>query len=154
MLVYLLSNDPKDWLITFDDYNVKDGRPFGDGTKMAKRIITHENPWDEECKAETIINGKDVMTSVKREFTEAISAANDELRRDTSKRKFIDDLGHVYISDWHFNPNRDISGNSNESSTPVQDTAWYWICQLMNGGIRVRMLLWLPLTTCCTYIHR
>jgi phosphatidylserine/phosphatidylglycerophosphate/cardiolipin synthase-like enzyme len=131
---------PEDWLITFADYSFEannDGRPFGDNSSMAKRALNQQNPWDERCTLTVLNGGLDAMQSIRQEFQIAINDA-------TSSTSPVGDRGHVYIAGWRFNPNRDMSDNSDESSSAVQDTAWNWVSKLMRAGIKVRILLWLP----------
>jgi hypothetical protein len=82
LIIYYMTDEPRDWLITFDEYKflddgspTNDGRPFGDGTAIANRVYNGQNPWDEGCKVETLIGGLDTMRSIREEFKIAINDA-------------------------------------------------------------------------------
>lgn len=138
-----MPNAPEDWLITFDDFkragnrpdpNNEEGRPFGDGTEMAKRAKDGKVPWDDGCEVQFLNGGWETMNSIRGEF---FLAKNDALNCSNP----LGQRGHVYISGWRLNANRIIYHDMT-----TNETVWDWISDLMNAGVKVRILLWLPLT--------
>lgn len=132
--------DPKRWFLNFLPNG--EGRPWGDGTYMAKRI-DKEKPWDESCKVIPLIGGYEAMSAMR----ESLEAAIAEAKRGKK--------GHVYIANWRLSPLRDLSEDNpwiiqnrpwNESDSAKNDqTVLGLILRLMQAGITVRILLWLPI---------
>lgn len=132
--------DPNKWFLKFSPNG--EGRPWGDGTYMAKRI-GNSKPWDENCKVMPMIGGYEAMSAMRDSLEAAIAQAKQGKK------------GHVYIADWRLNPLRDLSEDNpwiiqnrpwNESDFAKKDqTALGFILRLMQAGINVRILLWLPI---------
>ncbi len=110
---------------------------------MAKRMGNFK-PWDENCQVIPLIGGYEAMSAMRESLEAAIAEAK-------SGKK-----GHVYIADWRLNPLRDLSEDNpwniqnrpwNELDSAKRDqTALGLILRLMQAGIRVRILLWMPMT--------
>lgn len=147
--------DLKTWFLRFSSevYNVPNGagRPWGDGTAIA-RLDTYPNgngkPWDENCTVTPMIGGYEAMSSMRQDLEEAIKSASSQ-SAPAGKR------GHVYIADWRFNPLRDLSAtndwgtnewNKNNVANPdhPDQTAMGLVLRLMQAGVQVRILLWMP----------
>ena len=132
--------DPSKWLLDFSDKG--GGRPWGDETFMAMRRGKRE-PWDENCRITPLIGGYEGMSSIR----ESLEAAIDQAKQGKK--------GHVYIANWRLNPLRDLSEDNpwivqnrpwNESDSAVKDqTIIGLILRLMQSGISVRILLWMPM---------
>jgi phosphatidylserine/phosphatidylglycerophosphate/cardiolipin synthase-like enzyme len=142
----MVSADPSTWFLRFSSnvYNVPngDGRPWGDGTEMAKRE-GKEDPWDLNCSVTPLIGGYETMSSIREDLEKAIA----DVTQNT------DPNAHVYIADWRFNPLRDLSRDNVWSTnrpwtmadTAAKDqTAIGFVLRLMQAKIKVRILLWLP----------
>lgn len=132
--------DPNKWFLKFSPDG--EGRPWGDGTYMAKRMGNYK-PWDENCKVIPLIGGYEAMSAMRESLEAAIAQAKQGKK------------GYVYIADWRLNPLRDLSEDNpwiiqnrpwNESDSAKKDqTALGFILRLMQAGINVRILLWLPI---------
>jgi hypothetical protein len=132
--------DPKKWFLNFLPNG--EGRPWGDGTYMAKKIGNHV-PWDENCKVIPMIGGYEAMSAMRESLEAAIAQAKQGKK------------GHVYIANWRLSPLRDLSEDNpwiiqnrpwNESDSAKKDqTVLGFILRLMQAGIIVRILLWLPI---------
>lgn len=132
--------DPKRWFLNFLPNG--DGRPWGDGTYMAKRIGSHV-PWDENCRVIPLIGGYEAMSAMRESLEAAIAQAKQGKK------------GYVYIADLQLSPLRDLSEDNpwdiqnrpwNESDSAKKDqTVLGFILRLMQAGITVRILLWLPI---------
>ena len=131
--------DPNKWFLKFSPNG--GGRPWGDGTYMAKRL--HDsNPWDENCKVIPLIGGYEALSAMRESLEAAITEAKEGKK------------GYVYIADFRLNPLRDLSEDNpwiiqnrpwNESDSAKKDqTMLGFILRLMQAGINVRILLWLP----------
>ncbi len=133
--------DPNKWFLKFSQNG--DGRPWGDGTYMAERMGNYE-PWDENCKVIPMIGGYEAMSAMRESLEAAIAQAKQGKK------------GYVYVADWRLNPLRDLSEDNpwivqnrpwNEADSAKKDqTAIGLILRLMQAGINVRILLWLPMT--------
>lgn len=125
---------PEDWLIEFDDLvsgALRMGAPFGLNTAMADRAMANKNPWDKDCAVEVMVGGETTMQHISDAFKIAIQEAN------ASNLPFSDPRrGHVYIAGMRLNPNRILDSDGNN--------AWTLIKQMMDAGIRVRILLFMP----------
>lgn len=128
-----------------------DGRPWGDGSEMAGRQARSLDPWDENCGVRPILGGFEAMSSM----AQALQGVIDEASKvsspfDTGSRKWVN--GHVYIADWRFNCLRDLSHENawltdawGSNTTATRDlTAIGLVRKLMQAGIQVRVMLWLP----------
>lgn len=142
----------KSWLLGFTDLTpgspMGDGRPWGDGTEIAKREGTAD-PWDAGCKATPLIGGFAAMTALRDALLQAISNAK-------KAGKPGDDLGHVYLAGWRLNPLRDLSTSrdwdlaswkgaaSSSGGTSSDETAAGLVLKMMQAGILVRIMVWQP----------
>jgi len=139
-----MSYEPEDWLITFDDFKDKDGkpfrdgRPFGDGTEMALRVKDGKYPWDKGCIVEPLVGGYLTMKAIRESFETIINEAIN------SGIPFGQERGHVYIAGWRLNANRDMSENFDPDEDYSLRTAFGLIRRMMEKGIKVRILLWMP----------
>ncbi len=135
-----MAADPAKWFLKFLPNG--DGRPWGDETYMARRMANCR-PWDENCHVVPLIGGYEAMSAMR----ESLEAAIDQAEKGKK--------GHVYIADWRLNPLRDLSEDNpwsiqnrpwNEFDSAKRDqTVLGLILRLMQAGIRVRILLWLPI---------
>ena len=128
-----------------------DGRPWGDGSEMAGRQARSLDPWDENCGVRPILGGFEAMSSMAQALQGVIDeAANVSAPFDSGSRKWVN--GHVYIADWRFNCLRDLSHENawltdpwGSNTTATRDlTAIGLVRKLMQAGIQVRVMLWLP----------
>jgi phosphatidylserine/phosphatidylglycerophosphate/cardiolipin synthase-like enzyme len=140
------------WSTTTYGLTKKEGRPWGDGTAMANRetASTPQRPWDENCTVVPLIGGYETMCSIRETFRAAIADAASQAKQTppvpAGKR------GHVYIAGWRVNPARDLSDANHWKTSPwgptdtaAEDaTALGLILKLMQAGVNVRMLVWLP----------
>lgn len=133
------------WLLQFSS---ADGAPWGTATYIAKRKASNQNPWHTGCKVTTLVGGYTAMCAIRDALENAIAAA----RRSSLP---AGQRGRVYMCDWRLNAFRDLSnGNAwktgpwaaNQVATDEQ-TAIGLILRLMEAGIQVRILLWLPPAT-------
>ncbi len=133
-------SDPNKWFLKFSPNG--EGRPWGDDTYIAKRMANCR-PWDEDCLVIPLIGGYEAMSAMRESLEAAIGQAEQGKK------------GHVYIADWRLNPLRDLSEDNpwsiqnrpwNEFDSAKRDqTVLGLILRLMQAGIRVRILLWLPI---------
>jgi phosphatidylserine/phosphatidylglycerophosphate/cardiolipin synthase-like enzyme len=142
------------WLLQFTSTNYGgkegDGRPWGDGTAMAKRAATGLDPWDDECAVSPMLGGDATMIAIREDLELAI-AYGEKLEREKSKIG-PGARGHVYLTGLQFNGLRDLSSNNPWGGNPWQpgqkplkdQTALGLVLRLMSAGIGVRMLLWMP----------
>jgi phosphatidylserine/phosphatidylglycerophosphate/cardiolipin synthase-like enzyme len=132
--------DPNKWFLKFSPTG--EGRPWGDDTYMAKRQGNYM-PWDENCKIIPLIGGYEALSAMRESLESAISEAKQGKK------------GYVYIADFRLNPLRDLSDDNpwiiqnrpwNENDSSIKDqTMMGFILRLMQAGINVRILLWLPI---------
>ena len=132
--------DPNKWFLKFSPNG--GGRPWGDDTYMAKRQ-GNCMPWDENCKIIPLIGGYEALSAMRESLEAAIFEAKQGKK------------GYVYIADFRLNPLRDLSDDNpwiiqnrpwNESDASIKDqTVLGFILRLMQAGINVRILLWLPI---------
>jgi phosphatidylserine/phosphatidylglycerophosphate/cardiolipin synthase-like enzyme len=147
----MASIDPNTWLLPFSSktYNFSngDGRPWGDGTEMAARegLPLPKDPWDTGCKVTPLIGGFETMSAIREDLKKAIAFAK-------AQNTPLGQRGHVYIAGLRLNSLRDLSVHNDwhtDPWTPAQsansdETAIGLILQLLQAGIQVRILLWLP----------
>ena len=65
--------DPNKWFLKFSPNG--EGRPWGDGTYMAKRLGNYK-PWDENCKVIPMIGGYEALSAMRESLEAAISRPN------------------------------------------------------------------------------
>jgi phosphatidylserine/phosphatidylglycerophosphate/cardiolipin synthase-like enzyme len=116
---------------------------------MAERAKTGEPPWDPGCGVETYVGGYAAMCAIRDTLEKVIADASRSSNAPGSR-------GHVYFADWRMNAQRDLSdGNSwvthtwhltDRATTKKDQTAIGLLLRLMQAGVRVRVLLWLPTT--------
>lgn len=146
---------PTDLLLHFtsDDYgsSLGNGRPWGDGTEMARRANPADpnagDPWDAGCTVSTYVGGHAAMEDYRLTLHDVITAAEGSASPAFDKGAW--QRGHVYIVDWRFNCLRDMSATTEPWSKPpgVVDedaTAIGLVRRLMQAGVQVRLLLWYP----------
>ena len=141
---------PEDWFLQFSSENTslltlekrklieKSGLPWGDGTEMANREKLDKKPWDINCKVTTLIGGYAAMKNIRDALETAIKEA---CKLPENNR------GHVYIAGWRMNALRDLSDDNDPFSglsVKLDQTAVGLVLRLMQAGIKVRILLWLP----------
>jgi phosphatidylserine/phosphatidylglycerophosphate/cardiolipin synthase-like enzyme len=135
--------DPAKWFLPFAD---DEGRPWGDGTAMAGRRADGKDPWDENCQVTPIIGGFATMTAIRGALTKTIEDAHQSDNPPGER-------GHVYIAGYRFNALRDLSDNTSPwgavlyPKVPADQTAIGLILRLMQEGVLVRLMLWLPTHT-------
>ena len=108
---------------------------------MATRAASDTDPWDEGCTVQPYIGGLATMSAIAADLETVIGNA-------TAGQ----DNGYVFISDWRFNPLRDLGGGPNYTawSSPAtttvdkDETAIGLVLRLMQAGVQVWMLLWYP----------
>jgi phosphatidylserine/phosphatidylglycerophosphate/cardiolipin synthase-like enzyme len=113
---------------------------------MAMRARQGRPPWDEGCSVETMTGGYETMSSIRDTFETVIADAK------TSSLPF-GQRGHVYIAGWRFNPQRDLSVANpwktrqwliSDGQAVRDQTALGLVLRLMQAGVRVRIMVWLP----------
>jgi len=132
-----LSEDP--WLLKNSDGDIFGAHSYMSGYASA----AGNKAWFTNCEVTPIIGGFEAMSQIRDAIHQTVQDANN------SGVNFGGDRGHVYICDWRFNPNRDLSVNTTapaDPTFPALDTAWDLIRQLIGAGVRVRLLLWEPTT--------
>ena len=140
----MATGDPKQWFLQFSPAG--DGRPWGDWTAMAKRQAAKADPWDAGCLVTPLVGGFWAMSAMRNALEKAINNA---------KRSSLPagQKGHVYITGWRLNALRDLSETNpwktsdwGPASYPsvTDQTAIGLILRMMQEGIKVRVLIWLP----------
>lgn len=133
-----------------------EGRPWGDESEIAGRKPAGQDPWDTGCTVTPLIGGQHAMTRIATALQSVIAQANAAgPRYDPTTHTWPN--GHVYVADWRFNCLRDLStanswlmntwgqGPWTQLQRPTTDqTAIGLVLKLMQAGIQVRLLLWLP----------
>jgi phosphatidylserine/phosphatidylglycerophosphate/cardiolipin synthase-like enzyme len=142
------------WLLDFTstdpNSDAGDGRPWGDGTAMARRAYDHQVPWDTGNQVTPMVGGFAALNAVRDTIAAALADAAQQAQRGVPPGQ----RGHVYLADWQFNALRDTSvtnpwgGQPWDPTTTVShdDTALGLVVRLMSAGVGVRLLLWLPNT--------
>jgi phosphatidylserine/phosphatidylglycerophosphate/cardiolipin synthase-like enzyme len=154
-----LASDPADtterpakWLLQFSSRiqggTLGDGRPWGDGTRMAQRAAAGLNPWDAGSRVTPLIGGFAALSAMRDAFEAAIIEA-------TASPSAPGQRGYVYIADWLLTPLRDLSEDNpwggaswgHVQPAPRDQTAIGLIARMMSAGIKVRILVWMPTST-------
>lgn len=123
------------------------GAPWGDGTAMALRQKNNLPPWDANCRVKTLVGGYAAMSAMRDSLERIITEGS-------ASSKNAGDRGYVYICDWRLNAFRDTSSSNDwftgawtPGSTAKKDqTVIGLILRLMQAGVQVRVLVWLPPT--------
>jgi phosphatidylserine/phosphatidylglycerophosphate/cardiolipin synthase-like enzyme len=143
------------WLLNFTSPNVNaltgDGRPWADGTEMALRAqpgAPNPHPWDDNCRVATYVDGMAAMSAMRDALETVIANANAPGGPPVGLR------GHVYITDWRFNCLRDLSVNNpwgtdqwgpgHQNQANSDQTAIGLVVRLLQAGVIVRIMVWLP----------
>jgi hypothetical protein len=122
------------------------GLPWGVGTHMAQREAAGQQPWVTGCSVQTLIGGYAVMSAIRDQLEAMITAAQ-------ASPHAAGQRGFVYVTDWRMNGQRDLSDANSwgtgpwvvGTSTAAKDqTALGLLMRLIFAGVRVRVLLWLP----------
>jgi phosphatidylserine/phosphatidylglycerophosphate/cardiolipin synthase-like enzyme len=111
----------------------------------ARAMDSSAPPWDEGCKVTTLIGGYAAMSEMRDALEALISAAKASSNPPGGR-------GHVYIADWRFNCQRDLSSKNSwktdtwtgNTSSAIDQTAIGFVLRLMQSGVAVRILVWLP----------
>lgn len=132
------------WLLDGKHPGWPSGQPFGDGSERYARARSTDPgvvPWDDDCYVTPLIGGYATMTEIRAAFGAVIAEAEANPGADL----------RVYIAGWRLNPNRDMSEHtdawtSGSALAPERrdSTAWGLIRRMILGGVKVRILLWLP----------
>src|SRR5262245_52717651 len=146
--------DPSSWLLHFSSNQpaspLGDGRPWGDGTAMAARALTTppRPPWDTGCTVTPIIGGYAAMQSMR----QSLKAALDQWPAPGGPPE--GQRGRVEIADWRLNSLRDISDSGDPWPQPPPSPVYMgdptvlgWVLRLMQRGIQVRIMVWMPTFT-------
>ena len=140
------------WLLPFTSDNpvavTGGGRPWGDGTAMAARAAADSPPYDRGNRVTPLIGGDEALGAIRDAFEAAIIDAGIQ----EAKGAKPGERGHVYIVGWLLNGLRDLSDSNpwySDAWTPntpaVRDqTALGLIARLMQAGIKVRVMMWMP----------
>jgi phosphatidylserine/phosphatidylglycerophosphate/cardiolipin synthase-like enzyme len=109
---------------------------------MAARAGQGVDPWDTPCEVTPVIGGFAAMTAIRQAFKDAIDDAKASAQAPGQR-------GHVYISGWRLNAQRDLSDNVRAWRKPYPDvpedeTALGMLFRLMQAGVRIRVMVWLP----------
>jgi phosphatidylserine/phosphatidylglycerophosphate/cardiolipin synthase-like enzyme len=113
---------------------------------MAARASRGLPPYDVNCKVTTLIGGframREIRETLEQVILDAIASPNPPGQ-----------CGRVYIADWRLNAQRDLSEanpwltrawGGTDRATFKDQTALGMIMRLMEAGVRVRILIWLP----------
>ena len=134
------------WLLQFTSPAANPtGAPWGDLTAVAMRQKSNLDPWDTNCRVTTLVGGYAAMSAMRdaleRAITEGAASANK-----------AGDRGYVYICDWRLNAFRDTSSINDWLTGPwsvggnatTDQTVIGLVLRLMQAGVQVRILIWLP----------
>ena len=121
------------------------GLPWGTGTYMAARDQQILSPWVTGCSVQMMIGGEAVMNAIRDQLEGMITAALASSQPPGAR-------GYVYITDWRMNGQRDLSEANSwgtaawgaTSSATKDQTALGLLMRLIYAGVRVRVLLWMP----------
>ena len=133
------------WLLQFSS---ADGAPWGTATYIAKRKAQNQDPWHKGCKVTTLVGGFTAMCAIRDALEDAIHAAK-------KSPLPVGQRGRVYICDWRMNAFRDLSNGNAWKTGPWaanhvaadDQTAIGLVLRLMQAGVQVRILIWLPPST-------
>ncbi|MGB0098206.1 MAG: hypothetical protein WBP81_37415 [Solirubrobacteraceae bacterium] len=140
------------WLLQYSSHEQQsvygDGRPWGDGTKIAKRAKDGREPWDVGNRVTPLIGGYAALSAIRDAFEAAIVDAQWQGKNGVEPGK----RGHVYVVDWLLNALRDLSDENPWGGHPWQQgqhadrdqTALGLIARMMAAGIKVKVLVWMP----------
>jgi phosphatidylserine/phosphatidylglycerophosphate/cardiolipin synthase-like enzyme len=114
---------------------------------MAKRAMASAQPWDVGCKVTTLIGGYAAMNEMRDALEALIAVAGAPANPNPPGQR-----GHVYIADWRFNCQRDLSSTNawttgewkGKTTSATDQTAIGLVLRLMQAGIIVRILVWYP----------
>jgi phosphatidylserine/phosphatidylglycerophosphate/cardiolipin synthase-like enzyme len=145
--------DAKRWFLPFSSdpaafgIEAGSGRPWGDGTAMAGRDAAGKAPWDEGCGVTALIGGYETLSAMVEDLETAIGQAPGLPEGGR---------GHVYIAGWRLDPLRDLSSVNSWSTRPwpaatttsanVDQTTAGLVLRMMQAGIRVRIMVWYPVS--------
>lgn len=134
-----------------------EGRPWGDGTKLAEREAAGGVPYDTDCLVTPLIGGYEAMSRIRDSLEDAIAEA---WRLAKDDHVYPGQRGHVYIAGWRINALRDLSttnrwrtaswrasdltSSAPEGTATTDQTALGSVLRLMQAGVKVRILPWLP----------
>ncbi len=115
---------------------------------MAARAAHGVPPYDLNCRVTTFIGGYPAMCDIRDALEQTIADA-------INSPNPAGQCGHVYIADWRLNAQRDLSDANpwlthiwrGTDRAIVDQTALGLIFRLMQAGVRVRILIWLPTST-------
>ncbi len=109
---------------------------------MAARASLGALPWDAGCRVTPLIGGYEAMSAMR----DALKGAVAEAQGGSPGKG-----GRVYIAGWRFNCLRDLSDTNPWGTGPWQgggatsdETAIGLVLRLMQAGVQVRILVWLP----------
>jgi phosphatidylserine/phosphatidylglycerophosphate/cardiolipin synthase-like enzyme len=121
------------WLIPGDPSGKTS--PFFPGSHYSKleQAVPPGQPLDNNCKVTPLLGGREAFDAIVNAFQAAIDSASAH-----QNDKAFGQRGYVYIAGYRLNPNRIL--------TDAGATIWNFISKLMNAGVRVRIILWMPLT--------
>jgi hypothetical protein len=134
-------------LLQWDAAGQGEGLPWGLGTHMAAREQNGLDPWVKGCSVQVMIGGEPVMNAIRDQLEGMITAALASPQPPGAR-------GFVYITDWRMNGQRDLSEANAWGTNPwdvtnpaVKDqTVLGLLMRLIYAGVRVRIMLWMPVT--------
>jgi phosphatidylserine/phosphatidylglycerophosphate/cardiolipin synthase-like enzyme len=102
-------------------------------------------PWDANCRVTPLIGGFETMESMRVCLESAIREA-------TASPAPAGERGHVYVAGWRLDPLRDLSSQNAwrtgrwtaNQTAAVDETAIGLFFRLLEAGVTLRILMWLP----------